>query len=138
MEYGCPLVRRVLNRSSPRRSRQSRMVGAGKVRLQPSSAAAKKAHPKRHTAWSARAHFPGFGVARQGPWNTWVNIIPPPCPELDPYHLLRALERISRWLIGQWITTVGKPAQCVPATDRIERLSYGFHQSLLRAGLEAA
>src|SRR5215207_5986845 len=48
------------------------------------------------------------------------------------------LERISRWLIGQWITTVGKPAQCVPATDRIERLSYGFHQSLLRAGLEAA
>src|SRR5215207_5185598 len=48
------------------------------------------------------------------------------------------LERISRWLIGQWITTVGKPAQCGPATDRIERLSYGFHQSLLRAGLEAA
>jgi hypothetical protein len=22
---------------------------------------------------SAAAHFHGFGVARQGPWNTWVN-----------------------------------------------------------------
>ena len=22
---------------------------------------------------SAAAHFPGFGVARQGPWITWVN-----------------------------------------------------------------
>jgi hypothetical protein len=21
----------------------------------------------------AAAHFHGFGVARQGPWNTWVN-----------------------------------------------------------------
>jgi hypothetical protein len=21
----------------------------------------------------AEAHFHGFGVARQGPWNTWVN-----------------------------------------------------------------
>ncbi len=29
------------------------------------------------------------------------------------------------------VTAVSKPAQDIPLTDRIERLSYGFYQSLL-------
>ena len=49
-----------------------------------------------------------------------------------------SLEHFSRQLIGQSVTTVCKPAQNVPTTDRIECLTYGFHQSLLRASLDAA
>src|SRR5215208_789065 len=48
------------------------------------------------------------------------------------------LEHFSRWLIGQPVTTVRKPAQSVPLADGIERLRYGFHQGLLRASLDAA
>jgi len=40
-------------------------------------------------------------------------------------------------LIGQPVTTVRKSAQCILTADRIERLAYGFYQSLLRAGLDA-
>src|SRR5215216_4116966 len=50
----------------------------------------------------------------------------------------RLLEHFSRWLIGQPVTTVRKPAQSVPLADGIERLRYGFHQGLLRASLDAA
>ncbi len=49
-----------------------------------------------------------------------------------------ALERFSRQLMGQWVTTVRKPAQSVSTTDRIERLPYRFHQCLLRASLNPA
>ena len=48
------------------------------------------------------------------------------------------LEHFSRWLTGQPVTTVRKPAQSVPLADGIERLRYGFHQGLLRASLDAA
>src|SRR5215204_1071977 len=48
------------------------------------------------------------------------------------------LEHFSRWLIGQPVTTVRKPAQSVPLADGIVRLRYGFHQGLLRASLDAA
>src|SRR5215216_4619624 len=50
------------------------------------------------------------------------------------YHL----EHFSWWLSAQSVTTVRKPAQSVPLADSIERLSYSFHQSLLRASLDAA
>src|SRR5215204_7289777 len=51
---------------------------------------------------------------------------------------LGRLEHFSRWLIGQPVTTVRKPARSVPLADGIERLRYGFHQGLLRASLDAA
>src|SRR5215217_3520183 len=50
----------------------------------------------------------------------------------------RNLEHFSWWLSAQSVTTVRKPAQSVPLADSIERLSYSFHQSLLRASLDAA
>ena len=48
------------------------------------------------------------------------------------------LEQFSHRLIGQSVTTVRKPAQCIPLADRIERLTYRFHQGLLRASLNPA
>jgi hypothetical protein len=34
---------------------------------------------------------PGYELRRIPLLGIWVNITPPPCPELDPYHLLKAL-----------------------------------------------
>src|SRR5215216_4453370 len=55
-----------------------------------------------------------------------------------PLRRIYLLEHFSWWLSAQSVTTVRKPAQSVPLADSIERLSYSFHQSLLRASLDAA
>jgi hypothetical protein len=49
-----------------------------------------------------------------------------------------SLEHFSHRLIGQLVTTVRKPTQGIPTAERIERLAYGFHQSLLCASLDPA